>query len=65
MSVFFPPIYVYIIWINRTFININVIPLPLLFKALLQGQKDHMIFSRHLIYILQERFRAFRPAWVI
>jgi hypothetical protein len=38
-------------------------PLPLLFKALLHGQKDHIFFSGHVIYILkQERFRAFRPA---
>jgi hypothetical protein len=38
-------------------------PLPLLFKALLHGQKDRVFFSGHLIYILQqERFRAFRPA---
>jgi hypothetical protein len=39
-------------------------PLPLLFKALLQGQKNRVFFfSGHLIYILQqERFRAFRPA---
>jgi hypothetical protein len=38
-------------------------PLPLLFKALLHGQKDRVSFSGHLIYILkQERFRAFRPA---
>jgi hypothetical protein len=38
-------------------------PLPLLFKALLHGQKDRVFFSGHLIYILQqERFRAFMPA---
>jgi hypothetical protein len=38
-------------------------PLPLLFKALLHGQKDLVYLSGHLIYILkQERFRAFRPA---
>jgi hypothetical protein len=38
-------------------------PLPLLFKALLHGQKDRIFFSRHLIYVLkQERFRAFRLA---
>jgi hypothetical protein len=38
-------------------------PLPFLFKALLQGQKDHVFLSGHLIYIpKQERFRAFRPA---
>jgi hypothetical protein len=37
-------------------------PLPLLFKALLHGQKDRVFFSGHLIYMLkQERFRAFRP----
>jgi hypothetical protein len=37
--------------------------LPLLFKALLHGQKDRVVFSGHLIYTLkQERFRAFRPA---
>jgi hypothetical protein len=36
---------------------------PLLFKALLHGQKDHVFFSGHLIYILKQgRFRAFRPA---
>jgi hypothetical protein len=28
-------------------------PLPLLFKALLRGQKDHVFFSGHLIYILK------------
>jgi hypothetical protein len=34
-------------------------PLPLLFKALLQGQKDHVFFSGHLIYMLQQEcFRA-------
>jgi hypothetical protein len=44
----------------------QVNPLPLLFKALLQGLKDHVSFSGHLIYVLkQERFRAFRPAWDI
>jgi hypothetical protein len=38
-------------------------PLPLLFIALLQGWKDCVFFSGHLIHILQqERFRAFRPA---
>jgi hypothetical protein len=38
-------------------------PFPLLFKALLHGQKDRVFFSGHLIYILnQERFRAFTPA---
>jgi hypothetical protein len=38
-------------------------PLPLLFKALLDGQKDRVYLSGHLIYILkQERFRAIRPA---
>jgi hypothetical protein len=32
-------------------------------KALLLGQKDHIFFSGHLIYILkQECFRALRPA---
>jgi hypothetical protein len=46
---------------HKDFLNIN--PLPHLFKALLQGQKDHVFFSGHLIYILQqERFRAFRQA---
>jgi hypothetical protein len=38
-------------------------PLPLLFKTLLQGQKDRIFFSGHLLYILQQvHFRAFRPA---
>jgi hypothetical protein len=38
-------------------------PLTVLFKFLLHGQKDCVIFSRHLIYILkQERFRTFRLA---
>jgi hypothetical protein len=46
---------------NETVRVIN--PLPLLFKALLHGQKDRVFFSGHLIYILkQERFRAFRLA---
>jgi hypothetical protein len=37
--------------------------LPLLFKALLHGQKDRVFFSGHLIYILQkERFRAFQAS---
>jgi hypothetical protein len=41
----------------------SINPLPLLFKALLHGQKDCVFFSRHLIYILkQKRFRAVRPA---
>jgi hypothetical protein len=43
--------------------NRAINPLLLLSKALLQGQKDRVSFSGHLIYILkQERFRAFRPA---
>jgi hypothetical protein len=34
-------------------------PLPLLFKAVLHGQKDCVFFSWHLIYIpQQERFRV-------
>jgi hypothetical protein len=46
--------------------SLNINPLPLLFKALLQGQKDCIFFSGRLIYILkQERFRAFWPAWDI
>jgi hypothetical protein len=41
-------------------------PLPLLFKALLHGQKDRGFFSGHLIYVLkQERFRTFKLAWDI
>jgi hypothetical protein len=37
-------------------------PLPLLFKALLHGQKDCVFFSGNLKCIgQQERFRAFRP----
>jgi hypothetical protein len=47
--------------LGTTSLNFN--PLPVLFKALLYGQKDCVFFSGHLIYILkQERFRAFRPA---
>jgi hypothetical protein len=42
-----------------TFLN----PLPLLFKALLHGQKDCVFFSGHLKCIgQQERFRAFMTA---
>jgi hypothetical protein len=38
-------------------------PLPLLFKALLHGQKDCIFFSGNLIYTLQqERFKTFRLA---
>jgi hypothetical protein len=38
-------------------------PLPLLFKAVLNGQKDCVFFSGHLIYILkQERFGALGTA---
>jgi hypothetical protein len=48
---------------------ISIIPLPLLFKALLHGQKNGIFFfSGHLIYILkQERFRAFksRALWSV
>jgi hypothetical protein len=41
-------------------------PLPLLFKALLHGQKDRVFLSGHLIYIpKQERFRAPRTAWYV
>jgi hypothetical protein len=48
---------------QRNILHGIVNPLLLLFKALLQGQKDRVLFSGHLIYILQqERFRAFRPA---
>jgi hypothetical protein len=35
-------------------ISILINPLLLLFKALLQGQKDCVFFSRHLIYKLQQ-----------
>jgi hypothetical protein len=43
--------------------NVVLSPLPVLFKALLHGQKDRVFFSGHLIYILkQERSRPFRPA---
>jgi hypothetical protein len=52
----------YIKLININY-DININPLPLLFKALLHGQKNRVFFSGHLIYILkQECFRAFRPA---
>jgi hypothetical protein len=49
---------------NVTACNVLLLnPLPVLFKALLHVQKDHVLFSGLLFYILkQERFRAFRPA---
>jgi hypothetical protein len=51
-------------WKGNSLTKIN--PLPLLFKALLRGQKDCVFFSRHLIDIQkQESFRAFRLAWDI
>jgi hypothetical protein len=46
--------------------TLHVNPLPLLFKALLHGQKDRVFFSGHLKCIRQqERFRTFRLAWDI
>jgi hypothetical protein len=56
--------YVHTCQFTQTHTRLSLInPLLLLFKALLHGQKDHVFFSRHLIYIQQqERFRAFRLA---
>jgi hypothetical protein len=47
------------LWINQMCLVIRVLatgfnPLPLLFKALLHGQEDHIFFSGHVIYILQQ-----------
>jgi hypothetical protein len=49
--------------LSRSYSGDEIDPLPLLFKALLHGQKDCVSFSGHLIYILKEEcFRAFMPA---
>jgi hypothetical protein len=47
------------LWVSQMCLVIRVLatgfnPLPLLFKALLHGQKDHIFFSGHLIYTLQQ-----------
>jgi hypothetical protein len=38
-------------------------PSPLLFKALLYGQKDRVFFSGHLIYILKQECLGWQGAF--
>jgi hypothetical protein len=41
-------------FVLKQFLHTSLNPLPLIFKALLQGRKTTFFFSGHLIYILQQ-----------